>query len=640
MMAGRLGARLNYLAALVLFQQRNVAAGDEALSAAMGYMQHGSHWLFHIVQLDRGFSLSEINTRSTVTPRVAMEMYTELLRDPQATDWTLEPMESLAVLRVPHPLSFEHWFLVALARRDHEMALEIADRARRHRFFSTLAFGGRLQSLRWILEAPDAVLDQEARLNRQNLLAQYAGYGQLSRQARGVRTALEAQPLVPDDTDKFRQFQDQLSALAATSLTQEAMLREIALRREAASLVFPPVKSTKEIQQAMPEGNVLLAFFAAGGELYGFLLNQDQYHYWRVKSGPLLLKRIVALLRAMGHFEQNRELSLKDLDDPKWKEAAQALLSDLLEGSRADFTANFPELVIVPDGILWYVPFESLLVDVEGQVRPLISRFRIRYAPTVSLAVPDGRAQPATPETAVVVGRLFPRDDDTVARAAFDRLAKVVPRCTALSKPPLAGPSSLYAALVDRLIVLDDLNLDDHGPYTWAPIPIDRGKPGNSLSDWLGLPWQGPGVVILPGFHTASENSLKGVSPSAPGADVFLSVCGLMSSGARTLVLSRWRTGGQTSFDIVREFAQELPHTSPADAWQRAVQVVADSRLNLEAEPRLKRASTVDPPKATHPFFWSGYMLVDSGVPSPREEPEAEQPAIKLQPAPKQAAQP
>ena len=48
-----------------------------------------------------------------------------------------------------------------------------------------------------------------------------------------------------------------------------------------------------------------------------------------------------------------------------------------------------------------------------------------------------------------------------------------------------------------------------------------------------------------------------------PGNEVFLSVCGLMANGARTMLLSRWRTGGQTSFDLVREFIQELADTAP-----------------------------------------------------------------------------
>ena len=107
------------------------------------------------------------------------------------------------------------------------------------------------------------------------------------------------------------------------------------------------------------------------------------------------------------------------------------------------------------------------------------------------------------------------------------------------------------------------------------------------------------------------KKSARGV----PGDEIFLSVCGLMSCGTRTILLSRWRTGGQSSFDLVREFAQELPHTTPADAWQRAVLLETSTLLNLEAEPRVKHAPADENPKAEHPFFWAGYMLIDSGRP-------------------------
>jgi CHAT domain-containing protein len=107
-----------------------------------------------------------------------------------------------------------------------------------------------------------------------------------------------------------------------------------------------------------------------------------------------------------------------------------------------------------------------------------------------------------------------------------------------------------------------------------------------------------------------------------------LSVLGLMSNGAKTILLSRWRTGGQSSYDIVREFAQELPHATPADAWQRAVLVTADSRLNLEAEPRIKKATVDDPPRGNHPFFWAGYMLVDRGQ-KPEVVEEEDLPVVK-----------
>ncbi len=629
---GRIGGRLKFLTSLVFFQAKQIADGDAALAAAMDYMKQGSLWLFHITLVDG------LYTSGTVTPRVAMDLYADVLRDPQPTDWTASPMESLAVLVTPHPGPLERWFEVAMQRKEHETALEIADRARRHRFFSSLAFGGRLQALRWILEGPVAALDNQSQLHRRDLLAAYPAFDQLSRQARTIRAALTAMPLVVEDPQTLKKQGQQLGELAAVSRQQEAVLREMAVRREAASLVFPPLRSTRDVQKALPDGHAVLAFFATSRHLYGFLLNNKHYSYWQIGSPAMLSKQIAELLRGMGHFQQNHELAMTDVADDRWKELARQVLNTILRGSRADFSLKLDELAIVPDGVLWYLPFEALQVDVDGRLRPLIDRFRIRYAPTVSLAVPTGRNRKPTGNTAVALGRLFPRHGDEVARAAFDRLARVVPGSVALSATNPA-PSDVYGSLFDRLIVLDDLNLAGQVPYAWAPVPIDRGKPGNALDDWFRLPWQGPEEIILPGYHTAAEDSLKGLNAATAGNEMFLSVCGLMSSGARTLLLSRWRTGGQTSFDLVREFAQELPHTSPADAWQRAVFLTAGSRLNFEAEPRIKRAVTDDSPKANHPFFWSGYLLVDSGTSAKPPAPGPANPAAK-QPQPGQPQPP
>jgi tetratricopeptide (TPR) repeat protein len=636
MAAGVIGARLNFLRAMMLFQQRRPAQGEEALAAAMGYMQHGSHWLFQLLQVDRSFTAGQITPRGPITTRTAMEVYRELLRDPEATDWQTRPMDSLAVLMSPHSDSYEHWFLIALDRKEHETALEIADRARRHRFLSSLAMGGRLEALRWVLEAPERSLPRQAVLERQDLFARFPAYQKLSEQAQQLRTQLDAIPLVSEDTAAQQKQRDLLTQLAALSAQQEAILREMAVRRELVDLVFPPVRPIKEVQAGLPPGQVLLDFFQAKGELYGFLLNKERYSVWRVKSTPMLIKQIVAMLRLMGHHDGNRELTFKELTDASWKQSAQQVLNDLLDGSEADFTTEFPELVVVPDGVLWYVPFEALQVKLGNQSRPLISRFRIRYAPTASLAVPASAALAAeNVPTVVVLGRLYPRDEPAVGQAAFEDLSKTIPRCMALSKPPLPAPSAAYASLMRRLIVWDDLNPAEQGVYAWSPIQIERGKPGNLLADWFSLPWGGPEVILLPGFHTAAENSLKRVGAAAPGSEVFLTVCGLMSTGAKTLLISRWRTGGQISRDLVREFTQELPHSPPADAWQRAVLVAADTRLDPEAEPRLQRAADENPPKATHPFFWAGYMLVDRGVgePPPEEPAKAAEPPLKLKPA-------
>ena len=139
--AGRLGGRWSFLNGLVFFQRKKVADGDAAVTAAMHYMEHGSHWLLQILLADKMALASS-------APRQAMEIYRDVLRDPGPADWASDPMESLAVLVTPHPIPYENWFKVALSRKDLEAAIEIGDHMRRHRFFSSMAYGGRLTSLR------------------------------------------------------------------------------------------------------------------------------------------------------------------------------------------------------------------------------------------------------------------------------------------------------------------------------------------------------------------------------------------------------------------------------------------------------------------------------------------------------------
>ncbi len=392
-------------------------------------------------------------------------------------------------------------------------------------------------------------------------------------------------------------------------------MREIALQREPADMVFPPLRGVEEVQKSLPNGQAVMVFFSTSRHCYGFLLNNDRCTHWQISSPAVLLKQMQSMLRNMGNYGPNHELGDKDLADAKWKPPAQQVLSSIEKGSLVDLSQPFDELVIVPDGMLWYLPFEALQVKVGGKTVSLSSRFRISYAPTLSLCSWRGPARSASGNTAVVVGKLFPHDNESVAQSAFEQLSAVVPGAVALKSPPPA-PSAVYSTLFRRLIVFDDIAASERDPYGWSPAPIDHGKAGALLAEWLLLPWGGPEVVVLPGFHTAAEDGMKRLGRNPPGNDVFLSVCGLMANGARTVLLSRWRSGGQTSFDLVREFTQELAHTTPADAWQRAVLLTLDSRLNVEAEPRVKLTSGDEPPKAINPFFWAGFMLIDGGTTS------------------------
>jgi hypothetical protein len=623
--AGVVGAYLNFHTALVAYQKNRPQEATQALASALAFERTGSKSVFRMALANR------LYVNGAITPRVAMELYGLMLRDPRAEDWTADPLEALAVLVVPHGVAFENWFDAALKRKELETAVEVADRARRHRFFTSLPLGGRLLSLRRLLETSPDYLDKAPAIQRQDLLVRYPAYDELAQQGRAARQELAALPLVAAGGEAQSQSRA-LGDLGRVSSAQEGVLREMALRREPADMIFPPVMETKEIQKRLADGQAALVFFETRTGIHAFLLNKDQYAHWRLGPTEGVARSIVALLRELGNYDPNRELTHADLVSDKWPALAADVSSQIFASSKVNLAEGITELIVVPDGVLWYLPFEALPTKVVPDP-PLITRMRVRYAPTLALGVPDRRPRKAAARTGVVVGKLFPRDDDSVAEEVLEDLRRSLPGTSGLPKM-LPGPGEIYKSEIDRLIVLDDLAIEPAQPYGWTPIPSDKATAAD-LGAWFSLPSGGPDEIILPGYHTLAEFGLKQRSGAKPtGDEIFLSVCGMMSTGARTILLSRWRTGGQTAHELVREFAQELPHARAADAWQRSVELARERPLSSELEPRVKRFDQ-DAPAAAHPLFWAGYLLLDTGV-APPAPPVADEVAADEDPAQEQ----
>jgi CHAT domain-containing protein len=604
MAAGATGAYFNYQLALAHFQKGDLKTGTAALGQSMAYQKKGSRWLLQIAIADK------LYTSGAVSPRVGKMLYDTVLREPTAADWSVDPMETLSVVLTPREIPMEHWFLLTLLqRKEHEEALEIADRVRRQRFYSSLPLGGRLLALRWILEAPKEALRKAALLQREDLLVKYPKYADSSRAAAAIRDELRKLPAVPVDEHKIRQQADLLTKLAAETAAQELLLRAIALRRDPSEFVFPPLKKTAEIKESLTDRQLALAFFATTRAVYAFIFTRDKYNFWQVESPTKIRQQVIEMLKGMGHYSRDRTFTAEDLADQSWKEPAAEVLSLLLNRHKGDFWGKYDELIVVPDGALWYVPFEALQVPTAtGKTVPLVSKIRIRLAPTASLITPDRRNWKPAGTTAVVVGKMVPRADQAFAREAFDELRLVDPSSVAITEK-LPAPSSLVKTLWDRLVVLDDVDDATRAPYDWTPAQIDLGKFGSTLGTWLQLPWGGPEQVILPGFHSVAEEGLK----RSHGQEIFLTVCGMMATGARTVLMSRWRVGGQTDFDLVREFLQEIPHVEASAAWRRSVALARANPVDPTREPRLKLNLVEEPPKATHPLFWAGYLLADTG---------------------------
>jgi hypothetical protein len=195
---------------------------------------------------------------------------------------------------------------------------------------------------------------------------------------------------------------------------------------------------------------------------------------------------------------------------------------------------------------------------------------------------------------------------------------------------PLPESPRLVAPLLDELINFNDVAIIASAAPAWEALPAARGSADGGGGAWFALPYGGPERIILTGFVTAAEQGLKGsrrgsaAAAARSGDELFQALCGMMEGGARTILLTRWRTGGRTNFDLVREFAGELANSPANEAWQRACLLARESPLDAAREPRLKRSDeTGESPTADHPFFWAGYLLADN---SPRAAAEGELP--------------
>ncbi len=620
--------RWEFLSGRLAYASGQVVAGDRHVATAVSSADRFSLRLWHARIVDTLFQAGWF------TPRDAMDLYGFTLRESNSADWRRDPLESLwmqtSVLAAP----MERWFLLAMSREKPIEALEIADLARRRRFYNTQPLGGRLLGLRWLLDGPEAALGAPARLQRQELLNGAGAFQDLAQRSRGLVEQLRELPLDSDDGPERQARRDRIQALAEVAARQEALLRNVAVARQGAPLSFPPQRTVAEVQRWLADDQAVLVYFATAPQVFGFLVTHDDVAVWEAGPPADVLVRTRKLLAALGQTGDGHRLKLPQFQSFAWRQAADDLFGLLTVGlTESDWFLKYREIVVVPDWVVWYAPFElidhrqhatseSPTVQPARGVPEMIGSVRLRYVPTLGLAVTDQPRPRTTGPTVVAAGRVADRDDPALAVRTVERLQRRLPGSVAL--PPLdETASAMSVASFDRLVVLHGIDPTVGFPHGWPLLTLDRKRVSASPLDLMALPWSGPAEIVLPGFRTAAEHNLQNIPLEAAGSELFQASCGLLASGARTVLLSRWRMGGQTAHDLVTEFVQELPHQAASDAWQRSVLLASDGPLYPEREPRLDFPPDLPDLRANHPFLWSGYLLIDTGSEAPTDSDAA-----------------
>jgi CHAT domain-containing protein len=574
----------------------------------------------------------ELIDAGTFTSRLAVGVFAALLPDPTPADWTFQPLDTIAVLSTDHQAAFDRWFLASLDRKEIDKAVEIADFAKRRRFFAAQPLGGRLVALRHVLEAPEAALSRDALLQRKNLLQRFPEYAQLATDAHAMRQEINAALQFDPETGKLDpQAAQKVSDWSANAGRREALLTQIALRRETAEMAFPPHRPTAEIQKQLKPGQALVVFHQPGDTLFAFLVTSGGINAWQIEKAGQVKTRIGKLYREIANYNNQRTLSSAELTSGEWRTQAAELSEVLFALSKLDLNAT-NEIVIVPDGPVWLVPFEALpMASSAGEIM-LSDAVPLRTVPTAGLAVGDAVPLRPVKTTGIALPTATP-SNATAIDATWESLSTAVEHPVRISGP-LSVESPLVGKLFDQLLVLVESDLA--ADFTaWSPLPLDRGGNIGALPNWLLLPYDAPERMLLTGVRMGIDlgqrsrrrNSTNRLVPSRDGDDLFQAACGLLSSGARTLLISRWQTGGAVQEGLVREFASEMDQVPAAEAWQRSIRLARAAPLDPAQEPRFRMTDDgAEMPTADHPFFWAGFVLFDTGRDprAPDQEPQEE----------------
>ena len=627
---GRCGAYSRYTAALIAYAGGNNGRGDAEYAKALTLARGCSARLFQ-TQL---FTDALVRGESTYSDREASNLFEVLLADPLPLAIQTDPLDAIAVISTDRTSAFAAWLAVAQKifltnSRGDEAWLNAIEHQRRNSWLTNQALGGRRDNLLKILTTTTGNSD-ELTTFRKNILARYPDVATNLSETNAVRLLLRKSlwesRLMPRDTP-FPATPEVWRDFVTRSQTLENQINFIAAGRNVVPLQFPPLLETTEIRKRLVGKQRLLTFTWTNMGLFASLEAPKQAASWRVKRPDDVRKTIIAMARSLSLYHPLRPVETARLDSEEWQAHAESLTTLLFEDSAVSLQRHqeFDELIIVPDGLLWYLPFELLPITNEEKnlgdemALRLKDVCQIRYSPTRSLAV-GTRHTATTPHlTAVQASVTYRNNSPEQAIALLDRVDTAIDDAVFLTSQTTKIPVSISTSLADTLVIFDELTAD--GKVADRPlIAADAGRQGMSFKDWLAPPYKAARCAVLTGLQTQASGGLT-QSTERPGSDLFMTAMDFVATGTETAVISRWNVGGRTAIDLGIEFIKDRQRDTLRDtpvpaavSWQRAVDLVTAEQPDFNREPRIKITSSVIPQNAKHPFFWAGYTLIDCGV--------------------------
>jgi CHAT domain-containing protein len=380
------------------------------------------------------------------------------------------------------------------------------------------------------------------------------------------------------------------------------------------------VVNISDFQGGLKRNATLVEYALVDSVLYTYVVSKNRYELLSQKLSPVFFDALHDYLKVYQSFDFSKQ-SYTGFTEFIWN--SKTLYDYLIRPAEKYMTGE--EMIIVPDGILSYLPFETLINEVPNEIprdyyrnlNYLINQYAISYSFSSTLYyqvmkqtgkgsrrevlafAPEysGNNYAKTPESMITRQQyrknLFPIPG---VAEEIETLEKILPTDVYLGKEASETNFLRLASQYDLLHLAMHTVIDNHNPM-FSKLIFSPGA--DSLNDGLLNTHEIFGLDLKARMVVLSACS-TGEGDISTGEGVMSLARGFVYAGSPSLVMTLWEVEDRSGIVLMKNFYLNL--------------------LKGMNKPQALRKAKIDfiremKPENTHPFFWSSYVVLGNTQP-------------------------
>lgn len=359
------------------------------------------------------------------------------------------------------------------------------------------------------------------------------------------------------------------------------------------------INTLNNLQKKIPASTALIDYYIADSAIFCAVITPDDFLLKKLNYTYLQRERFDSFKNEIYNYTEGKRY--------EGQESAVALYQQLVAPIWS-YVAPFDHWVIIPDGYLYYLPFESLLSDV-GKRDYLVLSKTISYHYSMALLLEDQHSNVAV-NTSVLGFAPFLKVDENIVKSKFPVLPLSAVEINTIGDKNFVSTIATKDSFLKLYPLYPVIHLATHASISGDSInnwiqfyPSDTNEVNHKLylPEIYNLDLQQTDLVVLSACET-------GGGTSATGEGLLSLSRAFMYAGADGIVSTLWKTEDRVSSFLMQRMHQYLKEKkSPSKALQLAKQDLLNS-TSIGAQYKT-------------PNYWANFIYVGKIAPEKKRIP-------------------